>query len=92
MILATECITYLGSKVGASVYFRKLIVDWYLKEFKYSFELIGGTQTNNLGILFILDHVLWKSVRLCLNEILNLCNAIDQESKKLIGMKLKLFY
>ena len=92
MILATECITYLGSKVGASVYFRKLIVDWYLKEFKYSFELIGGTQTNNLGILFILDHLLWKSVRLCLNEILNLCNAIDQESKKLIGMKLKLFY
>lgn len=92
MILATECISLLGSKAGVSMYFRKLIVDWYLREFKCPSIILGDTQTNNLGALFILDHLLWKNVRLCLNETLNLCNAIDQKSKKLIGKKYSIFF
>lgn len=76
MLLVTEMFSILAEKVESSTLLRKLFVEWLL---------LSKNDSNNLGILFKLDHTLWKSFRLAFNEILNSCNAIDQESKKLIG-------
>ena len=79
MILITEIVSILSVESSTSSLLRKYFVEWFLEEFK------EDSSTNNLGIIFKFDHLLWKSVRLNFNEILNSCNAIDQESKKEIG-------
>ncbi len=76
MVLVTEIVLILSVKVASSMLLRKLFVEWFLST---------NNDSNNLGVLFELDHMLWKPVRLGFNEILNSCNAIDQESKKVIG-------
>lgn len=80
MILSSEIITFFSNTISNSPNLRKFFVDWFLADIK------DQPDVNNLGMLLSLDHLLWKSVRLGFNEILNSCNAIDQESKKQIGM------
>ena len=77
MVLVTEIVAILADKVGSSMLLRTLFVEWFLMK--------NSGVNNNLGDILELDHLLWKAVRLNFNEILNSCNAIDQESKKLIG-------
>jgi hypothetical protein len=84
MVVATECFSYITSKANLSGCFRKYIVDWLLEDFP-SMSKDEILQTNNLGQILLMDHLLWKNIRTCFNELLNLCNAIDQNSKKLIG-------
>lgn len=79
MVLITEIVSILSAKSSTSSLLRNYFVEWFLEEFK------EDSNTNNLGIIFTFDNLLWKSVRLNFNEILNSCNAIDQESKKEIG-------
>ena len=79
MILTTEIVSILSEKSSFSSSLRSIFVEWFLSDFE------EVPNMNNLGIIFSFDHLLWKSVRLNFNEILNSCNAIDQESKKLIG-------
>lgn len=79
MILATEIVSLLSIESSTSSLLKKYFVEWFLEDHK------EDSSTNNLGVIFTLDHMLWKSVRLNFNEILNSCNAIDQESKKRIG-------
>lgn len=79
MILATEIVYLLSIESSTSSLLKKYFVEWFLEDYKEDFN------TNNLGVIFTLDHMLWKGVRLNFNEILNSCNAIDQESKKRIG-------
>lgn len=81
IILSTEIVAYLSEKCSVSSSLRRAFVDLFLEEFVGS----PDQKNNNLGILLCYDHLLWKSVRLNFNEILNSCNAIDQESKKEIG-------
>ena len=95
MIVATEIMSFLSERITSSLLLRKFFVDWFLECSKIpkipvitdipvipeSDEII----VNNLGILMEADHLLWKRVRLAFNDILNSCNAIDQESKKEIG-------
>lgn len=88
MVLATEIVSLLSLESSISSLLKKYFVEWFLKEFE------EDSSIKNLDILFKFDHLLWKSVRLNFNEILNSCNAIDQESKKQIGklLILKYFY
>lgn len=90
MIVATEIMTFLSERITSSLPLRKFFVDWFLQCTKLP---ESDETTNNLGILMESDHLLWKRVRLGFNDILNSCNAIDQESKKQIGKqsKAKLF-
>ena len=81
MILATEIVAFFSNTISNSSSLRKFFVEWFL-------TISDKDYGNNLGLLLSLDHLLWKSVRLGFNEILNSCNAIDQESKKLIGISL----
>ena len=81
MIVATEIMSFLSERITASLALRKFFVDWFLEYTKDETD----EPVNNLGILMATDHLLWKSVRSGFNDILNSCNAIDQESKKQIG-------
>ena len=78
MIVATEIMSFLSERITASLPLRKFFVDWFL-------QCEEDAGINNLGVLMTTDHLLWKSVRIGFNGILNSCNAIDQESKKQIG-------
>lgn len=85
MILCTEIVSFCSKIIPNSSILRKFFVDWFLT------DASGRSDgNNNLEMLLSLDHLLWKSVRLGFNEILNSCNAIDQESKKQIGIKVAL--
>lgn len=83
MIVATEIITFLSDKISSSYPLRRFFVDWFLE---------SDGIINNLGTLMELDHLLWKRIRLGFNDILNSCNAIDQESKKQVGKIFNLYF
>ena len=85
MILATEIVSHLAIKSSSSSLLRKYFAEWFLEESNEEADV------KNLDIIFKNDHLLWKSVRLNLTEILNSCNAIDQELKKQIGKNYILF-
>ena len=87
MIAATEIMSFLSERIASSLPLRKFFVDWFLEcTILPETEEIGASErVNNLGLLMEMDHLLWKRVRLGFNDILNSCNAIDQESKKQIG-------
>lgn len=83
MILSSEIMSFLSERITSSLPLRLFFVNWFLQCTKVSDEY--SDTINNLGILMRTDHLLWKSVRSGFNNILNSCNAIDQESKKQIG-------
>lgn len=60
---------------------RAIIVDWLLSDANIQTVV---TETN-LQLLLLSDHRLWKSFRIHLNDLLNLCNSINQETKKQFG-------
>ena len=60
---------------------RQLVVDWLLGPVSKIEEEVA----TNLELILVSDHLLWKSLRVDFNDTLNLCNSINQFTKKNIG-------
>ncbi len=86
MILCTEIMRCLVPLLADHSWLRAIIVDWLLhSEIHNELTIADVSVHTNLQLLLLTDHRLWKSLRIHLNDLLNLCNSISQETKKEIG-------
>ncbi len=91
MILVTEIMEFLVPLLSDHSWLRLIVVAWLLERHEsYELEMRSGFDLrfeidSTFQLMLLTDHRLWKSFRVLLNEILNLCNSITQETKKQFG-------
>lgn len=91
MMLALCIFDVILDRIESHSWLRQSVVNWLLKDLVIdgsSFTTRDGhsiAPTSCFEFLLLVDHLLPKKLRIQLSELLNLCNSINQETKKDMG-------